>query len=73
MHDANRTYSTAINYMLTNRGSDKYSMPITADAEWFKEKERAFPVVIYPTTVYYHKQVTPSGEIISPCSRKENH
>ena len=50
MYDADGAYSTAVTYTLIDNGNGKYSMTVTADAEWLNAEERAFPVVIDPTT-----------------------
>lgn len=62
MYDANGEYSTAVTYTLTDNGNGKYSLTVTADAEWVNATERAFPVVIDPTTeadgLYYIQETS---------------
>ena len=48
MYDANGEYSTAVTYTLTNGGTGKYALTVTADAAWINAEERVFPVVIDP-------------------------
>ena len=48
MFDANGEYSDAVEYTLTNGGNGKYSLTVTADAEWINAEERVFPVTIDP-------------------------
>lgn len=49
MYDANGEYSTAVTYTLTATGNGKYSMTVTADAEWINAEDREFPVCIDPS------------------------
>ncbi len=48
MFDADGEYSDAVTYTLTNGGNGKYSLTVTADAEWMNDLERAYPVTIDP-------------------------
>ena len=59
MFDADGEYSDAVEYTLTNGGNGKYSLTVTADAEWINDEERAFPVTIDPPiTVNSNSQMT---------------
>ena len=49
MFDAEGAYSDAVEYTLTNGGNGKYSLTVTADAEWINDEERVLPVTIDPT------------------------
>lgn len=48
MTDANHRYSDAVSYSLTQKGNKKYTLTVTADADWINSEETAFPVVIDP-------------------------
>ena len=48
MFDADGAYSEAVGYTLANSGNGKYSLTVTADAEWINAEERVFPVTIDP-------------------------
>lgn len=48
MFDADGAYSEAVEYSLTNGGNGKYSLTVTADAEWINDEGRAFPVTVDP-------------------------
>lgn len=48
MYDAAGEYSDAAEYALTNNGNGKYTLTVTADAEWMNDDDRAFPVTIDP-------------------------
>jgi hypothetical protein len=48
MFDADGAYSEAVGYTLANGGNGKYSLTVTADAEWINAEERVFPVTIDP-------------------------
>lgn len=62
MYDAYGKYSTAVTYSLRDNGNGKYSMTVTADAAWINAEDRAFPVVIDPTTevedLYYFQETS---------------
>ena len=59
MYDATGEYSDAVEYTLTNGGNGKYSLTVTADAEWINAEERVFPVTIDPPiTVNSNSQMT---------------
>jgi RHS repeat-associated protein len=49
MFDADGAYSEAVGYTLANGGNGKYSLTVTADAEWINVEERVFPITIDPT------------------------
>ena len=49
MFDADGEYSDAVTYTLTNGGNGKYSLTVTADAEWMNDEGREFPVTVDPT------------------------
>ena len=49
MFDADGEYSDAVTYTLTNGGNGKYSLTVTADAEWINDEGRVFPVTVDPT------------------------
>ncbi|MBP3936392.1 MAG: RHS repeat protein [Clostridia bacterium] len=51
MVDANHRYSNAVSYSLTQDGNKKYTLTVTADAEWINSDETAFPVMIDPVLV----------------------
>ena len=48
MYDAAGEYSDAVTYTLTPGGNGKYSLTVTADAEWINAEKRAFPVTVDP-------------------------
>ena len=48
MFDADGEYSETVEYTLTNSGNGKYSLTVTADAEWINTEGRAFPVTVDP-------------------------
>ncbi|MBR7099289.1 MAG: RHS repeat protein, partial [Clostridia bacterium] len=48
MFDADGAYSDAVVYTLTNGGSGKYTLTVTADAEWINDESRTLPVTIDP-------------------------
>lgn len=49
MFDANEQYSDAVSYTITNIGSSKYTLTVTADEEWINSNNTTFPVRIDPT------------------------
>ena len=49
MYDANGAYSDAVSYDLTPKNGKKYTLTVTADADWVNADERAFPVTVDPT------------------------
>ena len=49
MFDADGEYSEAVEYTLTNGGNGKYSLTVTANAEWINDEGRAFPVTVDPS------------------------
>ncbi len=49
MYDANGESSNAVEYSLTHKNGNKYTLTVTADAEWINADERAFPVTVDPT------------------------
>ncbi|MBR6769577.1 MAG: RHS repeat-associated core domain-containing protein [Clostridia bacterium] len=46
--DESRAPSGKVYYTLTDLGNHKYSLTVTADAEWMNHADRAFPVTIDP-------------------------
>lgn len=48
MFDADGEYSDTVTYTLTNGGNGKYSLTVTADAEWINDEGRALPVTVDP-------------------------
>ena len=48
MYDAAGEHSDAVTYTLTSGGNGKYSLTVTADAEWIDAEGRAFPVTVDP-------------------------
>lgn len=60
MRDANGNYSNKVEYSLINESKWKYTLKITADAEWINSEETVFPVTIDPTLT-----TTNSGMIAS--------
>ena len=51
MYDSNGAYSEAVEYTLVQNSKWKYTLTVTASAEWINAQERAFPVTIDPTVV----------------------
>ena len=49
MFDADGNRSGAVSYSLSQIGSGRYSLCVTADSEWINAGGRAFPVTIDPT------------------------
>jgi hypothetical protein len=49
MFDGSGEYSDAVQYELADNGSGKYTLTVTADAEWINADERVLPVTIDPT------------------------
>ena len=49
MVDANNAVSTAVCYELEQIGDGAYILTVEADASWFGQAERAYPVMIDPT------------------------
>ena len=49
MLDANNVYSNSVEYSLVQDSKWKYTLTVTADAEWINADDRAFPVTIDPT------------------------
>lgn len=49
MYDANGEVSSAVAYAITSNNGKKYSLTVTADAEWINADDRAFPVTIDPS------------------------
>ncbi|MBR5285489.1 MAG: RHS repeat-associated core domain-containing protein [Clostridia bacterium] len=49
MYDANGERSTDVNYSIVFKNGNKYTLTVTADAEWINADERAFPVTVDPT------------------------
>ncbi|MBO5111334.1 MAG: RHS repeat-associated core domain-containing protein [Clostridia bacterium] len=48
MYDAADEYSDAVTYTLDASNNGKYSLTVTADAEWINAEGRAFPVTVDP-------------------------
>ncbi|MBE6673577.1 MAG: hypothetical protein E7596_00555 [Ruminococcaceae bacterium] len=51
MLDANNEYSNSVEYSLVQNSKWKYTLTVTANAEWINAEEREFPVTIDPTLV----------------------
>ena len=72
MYDAAGEYSDEVTYTLTNGGNGKYTLAVTADAEWVNAEGRAFPVTVDPTinlienVGYQYLYCNNAGEIIDP-------
>ena len=49
MYDANGNSSNAVEYAISHKNGNKYSLSVTADEEWINAEERAFPVTVDPT------------------------
>ena len=49
MFDANNVYSDSVEYSLVQNNKWKYTLTVTADAEWINSDDRAFPVTIDPS------------------------
>ncbi len=49
MLDANNAYSNSVEYTLTQNSKWKYTLTVTASADWINASDRAFPVAIDPT------------------------
>lgn len=59
MLDDNGAYSNDVEYSLVQNNKWKYTLTVTANADWINSEERAFPVTIDPTVV----SGTPTKEI----------
>ena len=49
MFDANGAYSDAVTYSIAHKNGKKYTLTVTADADWINANDRAFPVTVDPT------------------------
>ena len=49
MFDANGAYSDAVSYSIAHKNGKKYTLTVTADADWINADDRAFPVTVDPT------------------------
>ncbi len=49
MYDAEYESSSAVSYSIEHKNGKKYTLTVTADAEWINAEERVFPVTIDPT------------------------
>ena len=62
MVDANGVVSTDVCYELEQIGDGAYILKVEADASWFGQAERAYPVMIDPT-------IRPTYTIQDCCAR----
>ena len=67
MYDAAGEYSGAVQYALTQKNS-KYTLTVTADADWINSEGRAFPVTVDPTIGTGTSQVNVYISSASPSS-----
>ena len=58
MFDANGAYSDAVTYSIAHKNGKKYTLTVTADAEWINADDRAFPVTVDPTVETIPKEET---------------
>jgi len=49
MSDANHAVSDGVTYSIAHKNGKKYTLTVTADAEWINSEERVFPVKIDPS------------------------
>ncbi|MBR6783658.1 MAG: RHS repeat protein, partial [Clostridia bacterium] len=49
MYDANGASSNAVEYAISHKNGNKYTLTVTASEEWINANERAFPVTVDPT------------------------
>ncbi|MBE6579294.1 MAG: DNRLRE domain-containing protein [Ruminococcaceae bacterium] len=49
MYDADGAYSDAVTYSIAHKNGKKYTLTVTADADWINADDRAFPVTVDPT------------------------
>ncbi len=49
MYDADGAYSDAVSYSIAHKNGKKYTLTVTADADWIDADDRVFPVTIDPT------------------------
>ncbi|MBR6563138.1 MAG: DNRLRE domain-containing protein, partial [Clostridia bacterium] len=48
-YDANGNSSNAVEYAISHKNGNKYTLTVTADEEWINAEDRAFPVTVDPT------------------------
>lgn len=72
MFDANEQYSDAVSYAITNIGSGKYTMTVTADDAWINTDETVFPVKIDPTITTKESRITINDTFVSSEEPTEN-
>ena len=75
VYDAAGTYapSTAAHYTLASKGTvGKYTLTVTADAEWMNSDERAFPITVDPTVRYDYTSMSRDYTFNSDGSTESN-
>ena len=72
MYDAKGGFSDAVAYTLTeSNGNGKYTLTVTANAEWINEPGRSFPVTVDPTITLNGNNATNAS--VRLCFRKRFH
>ncbi len=54
MSDADYAVSDGVTYSIAHKNGKKYTLTVTADAEWINSDERVFPVKIDPSVEAFH-------------------
>ena len=72
MFDANDAYSDAVSYNIAHKNGKKYTLTVTADADWINADDRAFPVTVDPTMEMFETVKNTADTYISQNSPTSN-
>ena len=73
MFDANGAYSDAVTYSIAHKNGKKYTLTVTADADWINADDRAFPVTVDPTVEAFQSITNTWDNYISENDPTANH
>ncbi len=78
MYDAENNVSNNITYSIEHKNGKKYTLTVTADAEWINDDQRSFPVTIDPsveafksTSTTYDTYITQQSPNLNDYTRAE--
>ncbi|MBQ3598908.1 MAG: RHS repeat protein [Clostridia bacterium] len=72
MSDANYAVSDGVTYSIAHKNGKKYTLTVTADAEWIDSDDRVFPVKIDPSVEAFNSMQETLDAYISQNSPNQN-